>query len=197
MKLEAQCLAMAEDCKDFDVDLKPGQNYKRYCIDKYTTREAVVEAIRRNESNKIFKKYFSIEVNEVVYRRSGTLDNFFGLATIEACDLREAYLRARGLWVEESEDHEKEKIELKIAKLENELSQLAQKFPGIKKEEEEVVLPSNREIMLKPKSEMTELEKFILYYDPFQIPLEEETEKLSQEFRNRLKSVLEEARRGK
>lgn len=104
MTTEQQCLAMARDQGDEPKRFMSFSKFRDITVKKYSTREAVVEAIRRkSEDDPSFKCEFQEHLHTILAEKYKTvIDIGFLMAICEVNELREAYLKASGLWVEES-----------------------------------------------------------------------------------------------
>lgn len=214
MTPEQQCLAMEID-QGWELLGTRFYNHKTKTFakpDDYTTREAVVEAIKRKgKSDEEFQYKFSDFLGEIFNKKNGYRRFIYATASVEA--LREAYLKASGLWVEEDEKEElksvsatsfviDEKLKEEVAKI---ASQSAKDFlKAMKKSgelkvvnfvesKEEVFLPTYEQIDLKINGNeiLTYLERFIYWFEPV------ENSSKASSWRKLLTSLIAEVRRGK
>lgn len=204
MTLEAQCRAMAED-----NDFKPGQIISygelKQTIDKYLTRDAVVEAIRKKaESNPDFKYEFQGQLHVILEKKHKTIMGMSFLMSIcDESDLREAYLRASGLWVDEEKADPRSQLNDKLNDLviktmnafDEALDETLSKNLNAPKEEE-VDLPTwqgahNKWAKHQP---LTALEEFIRIHYPSRNNYVATSPEV---FEMKLKSLIAEVRRGR
>ena len=201
MTTEQQCLAMARD----QGEIIPNNNWK-FLTYKYTTREAVVNAIvERCAEHKEFQFKIDANIKEIVLSEKSEAP-FLGSILVITSALREAYLRARGLWVKENEKQNPEDELLHHVKdivkahLEDEISNeninhVSENIINFLKartnffKKEEVVFPTLEDLYNKPLSHMTRLDEFISIFESGL-----DRPKRTQ-FRRLLKSIIAEARR--
>jgi len=211
MNTEEQCLAMARDQGDYYYIITPSASELEAICKKYTTREAVVEAIRRKGENDLdFQNSLLGNLSKLYDKLLPKDYNFYfkwKVIVAPVGHLRQAYLKASGLWVEEKEKpntkdeilhHIKDMVKAHLEdKISNErINRVSENIINFLKahtnffKEEEVVLPSLTDSMSNCyNGNDSALDRFIVNIEP--------NLGSSKAFRDLLKDLIAEVRRGK